>query len=62
MATRRRLAETADRAGALGADIHTAHLDVPTDPPSRATPARVAEHYGIVVTISSVNGILGSRR
>ncbi|MFF8401224.1 SDR family NAD(P)-dependent oxidoreductase [Streptomyces sp. NPDC014846] len=53
------LDETADRAKALGAEVHTAHLDVSDRAAVEAYTATVAEHFGVVHQIYNNAGIAG---
>ncbi|PKW12236.1 Short-chain dehydrogenase [Streptomyces sp. 1222.5] len=55
----RGLEETADRAKALGAEVHTAHLDVSDRAAVEAYAATVAEHFGVVHQIYNNAGIAG---
>lgn len=54
------LGETTDHAKALGADVHTAHLDVGDRAAVRAYAATVAEHYGLVHQVYNNAGISGA--
>jgi NAD(P)-dependent dehydrogenase (short-subunit alcohol dehydrogenase family) len=56
------LTETADRVKALGADVHTAHLDVSDRAGVEAYAATVAEHYGVVHQVYNNAGISGGGR
>ncbi|TFV57726.1 SDR family oxidoreductase [Geodermatophilus sp. DF01-2] len=53
------LADTADRAGALGADVHAAHLDVSDRAAVEAHAAAVAEHFGVVHQVYNNAGVAG---
>ncbi|MER6264932.1 SDR family NAD(P)-dependent oxidoreductase [Streptomyces sp900105245] len=53
------LDETADRAKALGAEVHAAHLDVSDRAAVEAYAATVAEHFGVVHQIYNNAGIAG---
>ncbi|MEU1231828.1 SDR family oxidoreductase [Streptomyces sp. NPDC005828] len=53
------LGETADRARALGAEVHTAHLDVSDRAEVETYAAAVAAHYGVVHQIYNNAGISG---
>ncbi|SEE34095.1 Short-chain dehydrogenase [Streptomyces sp. 2231.1] len=55
----RGMEETADRAKALGAEVHTAHLDVSDRAAVEAYAATVAEHFGVVHQIYNNAGIAG---
>ncbi|MFG3039176.1 SDR family NAD(P)-dependent oxidoreductase [Streptomyces sp. NPDC048330] len=54
-----RLGETADRARALGAEVHTAHLDVGDRAAVQRYAADVAAHHGVVHQIYNNAGISG---
>ncbi|MFE2009035.1 SDR family NAD(P)-dependent oxidoreductase [Streptomyces sp. NPDC059491] len=54
-----RLGETADRARALGAEVHTAHLDVGDRAAVQTYAADVAAHHGVVHQIYNNAGISG---
>lgn len=54
------LAQTADQAKELGAEVHSAHLDVGDRPGFEAYGASVVEHYGVVHQIYNNAGISGS--
>ena len=56
------LAETADRAKAIGADVHSAHLDVSRRDEVEAYATSVVEHYGLVHQIYNNAGITGGGR
>jgi NAD(P)-dependent dehydrogenase (short-subunit alcohol dehydrogenase family) len=55
------LGETADRAGALGAEVHTARLDVSDRAAVEAYATAVAESFGVVHQIYNNAGIAFSR-
>ena len=53
------LGETADRAAALGADVHTARLDVSDRAAVEAYATAVAEHFGVVHQVYNNAGVAG---
>ena len=53
------LGETADRAGALGAEVHTARLDVSDRAAVEAYATAVAEHFGVVQQTYNNAGVAG---
>ena len=56
------LAETADLAKNLGAEVHTAHLDVADRAAVEAYAAQVAEHFGVVHQVYNNAGVAGGGR
>ncbi|WIM99619.1 SDR family NAD(P)-dependent oxidoreductase [Actinoplanes oblitus] len=56
------LAETAEQVKALGAEVHTAHLDVTDRAAVEAYAGTVADHYGVVHQIYNNAGISGGGR
>ncbi|BCJ47137.1 putative short-chain dehydrogenase/reductase [Actinoplanes ianthinogenes] len=56
------LAETADQVKALGAEVHTAHLDVTDRAAVEAYASTVAAHYGVVHQVYNNAGISGGGR
>ena len=53
------LGETADRAQALGADVHTTRLDVSDRAAVEAYATAVAEHFGVVHQVYNNAGVAG---
>jgi NADP-dependent 3-hydroxy acid dehydrogenase YdfG len=53
------LGETADRAGALGAEVHTARLDVSDRAAVEAYATAVAERFGVVHQVYNNAGVAG---